>query len=71
MYECGPIFGGFNKLPIYTDIFIANNGNLNENSYSDLGNIYKHPYYISKEATNFLAGSRDFQLSEIEVFQKQ
>jgi hypothetical protein len=74
MKECGPIFGGSRSFRVlFDDIFIANNGNLNENSHSALGYTYKHPHYNfdSKEAKTFLAGQRDFQLSEIEVYQKQ
>jgi len=60
--ECGPIFGGH-------DIRIYNNGK----SCSDLGDCYSHPQYAegTKEANSFLAGSRNFQLDEIEIYQKE
>ena len=43
------------------------------NNYSNLGNSYKHPDYAygSNEAKSFLAGSYEFQVSEIEVYTKQ
>ena len=42
-------------------------------SYSNLGFIYKHPQYAyeTNEAESFLAGSHEFQLAEIEVYQKE
>ena len=42
-------------------------------SWSDLGYSYSHPQYEygTKEAKTFLAGSRDFQLDEIEVYQRE
>ena len=63
----GPIFGGGN------DICIYNRANKNTNSFSYLGKSYKHPQYAygTIEAKSFLAGSEDFQLSEIEVYQKE
>jgi hypothetical protein len=72
MKECGPIFGGFKNLPTYTDIYIANNANLNEFSRSYLGFTYKHTHFnrASKEAITFLAGSNTFQLNEMEVYKK-
>jgi hypothetical protein len=61
---CGPTFGA--------DIHIANNANTTMNSCSNLGHTYKHPQYTfgTNEAKTFLAGSRNFQLDEIEVYQK-
>jgi hypothetical protein len=61
----GPIFG--------PDIRIANNANTRMDSYSHLGFAYKHPQYEYKtnEANTFLAGSKWFQLDEIEVYQKE
>jgi hypothetical protein len=61
----GPSFGG--------DIVIANNANTMMDSYSDLGYSYIHPQYAyrSNEAETFLAGSHQFQLDEIEVYQKE
>jgi hypothetical protein len=40
---------------------------------SDLGGTYKHPQYAqgTNEAQSFLAGSHEFQLDEIEVYQKE
>jgi hypothetical protein len=63
----GPIFGGGH------DLNIADNGNKNTNSSSNLGHSYSHPDYAygSNEASSFLAGSSNFQVSEIEVFTKQ
>jgi hypothetical protein len=63
--EYGPTFGG--------DIIIANNANTTMDSFSNLGNIYKHPQYAygTNEAVSFLAGSFEFQLDEIEVYQKE
>jgi uncharacterized coiled-coil protein SlyX len=72
--DCGPVFGGSQILPVlFDDIFIADHGNFKEYSHSNLGFTYKHPRYDrdTKEAKNFLAGSDYFQLSEIEVYQKQ
>jgi hypothetical protein len=62
--EYGPIFG--------QDIIIANNSNINTNSSSKLGSSYKHPSCLVslKEAKNYLAGEANFQVSEIEVYQK-
>ena len=41
-------------------------------SYSELGHTYSHPEYEegTNEAKTFLAGSRNFQLDEIEVYEK-
>jgi hypothetical protein len=63
----GPIFGGGN------DLLIADKSNTNTNSYSNLGHSYTHPDYRfeTNEAKSFLAGSYNFQVSEIEVFTKQ
>ena len=62
----GPTFG-------YGDLAIGSYSNLKINSYSKLGSCYKHPVYAfeSKEADSFLAGAYEFQLSEIEVYQKE
>ena len=42
------------------------------NSYSKLGRSYSHPQYEegTNEAETFLAGSFNFQLDEIEVYQE-
>jgi hypothetical protein len=62
----GPTFGGG------CDIFISDNSNVNTLSYSNLGYSYKHPDFVldSIEAQTFLANSKHFQTSEIEVFHK-
>jgi hypothetical protein len=62
----GPLFG-------YYDIRIEDRSNTNTNSYSDLGQSYTHPDYAqsSSGARSFLAGSYNFQVSEIEVYTKQ
>jgi hypothetical protein len=62
----GPTFG-------YGDICIANNANTTMDSYSELGHTYSHPQYAegTNEAVSFLAGSFEFQLDEIEVYQKE
>ena len=64
--ECGPTFG-------FNDFEIASNSNTNNESISNLGNFYNHPLYAygTNEAKSFLAGSNHFQLSEIEVYQKE
>jgi hypothetical protein len=63
--EHGPSFG-------YGDICFLRNPNTKYNSYSKLGTSYNHPRYTegSNEIKCFLAGSYKFQLSEIEVYQK-
>jgi hypothetical protein len=65
--EFGPTFG------FYGDICILNNHNTGKRSYSKLGNTYIHPIYSNgtNEIQCFLAGSHEFQLSEIEVYQKE
>jgi hypothetical protein len=62
----GPTFG-------VGDICLANNANTKMNSYSQLGHSYSHPQYAcgTIEAQSFLAGSFNFKLDEIEVFQKE
>jgi len=61
----GPSFGA--------DLYIADNANSTTDSFSNLGNFYKHPQYErgTNEAKIFLAGSYEFQLNEIEVYQKE
>ena len=46
--------------------------NKNTDSYSKFIDGYKHPQYAfgTNEAQSFLAGSYNFLLSEIEVYQK-
>jgi hypothetical protein len=65
--DFGPIFG------IGCDITIGNNANTTMESYSHLGDTYKHPQYVfgTNVAESFLAGSKEFQLDEIEVYQKE
>ena len=69
--DYGPIFGRGN------DIFISDysntNTDTNTNSYSNLGKTYTHPDYPhgSEKAKTILAGSFNFQVQEIEVFQMQ
>ena len=62
----GPSFGRG------SDIFIAPFSNTNAGSYSNLGSSYSHPQYSkgSAQAQNFLAGSFNFKMSEIEVYTK-
>ena len=66
--EYGPTFGFASP-----DIFIKSNANETKQGYSCLGNTYKHPQYAAgtNKAQSFLAGSYLFQLSEIEVYQKE
>ena len=54
------------------DIFISDNSNSNTNSYSNLGSTYKLDGYVdgSNDANRFLAGSYNFRVKEIEVFQQ-
>ena len=61
----GPAFGKY-------DISVADNSNSSKISNSDLGFTYKHPEYDvgTREAQSFLAGSEEFQLVEIEVYEK-
>jgi hypothetical protein len=63
----GPTFGNGH------DFYIASNSNLNQTSYSNLGVSYQqHPTHAcgTTQAQSFLAGSYNFQVSEIEVFSK-
>jgi hypothetical protein len=64
-FECGPTFG--------IDLCIADNANTTMVSFSNLGFTYSHPQYEygTNEAQTFLAGSYQFQLDEIEVYQKE
>ena len=63
----GPTFGGGH------DIYVSSNANTTNGSYSNLGHSYKHPQYAyrTNEAKSFLAGSFNFLLSEIEIYQKE
>ena len=61
----GAIFGGGHDLIIY------NNANINQNSYSNLGNTYQAPagyQYNTPQTQSLFAGSRNFTPTEIEVF---
>ena len=61
----GPSFGSG------CDLYIDDNSNQRTTSYSLLGGSYSfHTSFVfgSAEAKSFLAGSRDFQTSEVEVF---
>ena len=63
----GPTFGsGY-------DIRIVNDANVEEGSYSNFGDTYKNLKYAAGtvEAQAFLAGAKEFRLSEIEVFRKE
>ena len=62
----GPTFGGGH------DFYIANNSNQNSTSYSNLCHSYALAGYTNgtTQAQNFLAGAYNFQVTEIEVFQK-
>ncbi len=69
--DWGPIFGSYSDdgcdLAIYTD------SNAQAESYSHLGSTNKHPEYVkgTEKAKNFLAGSYNFMISEIEVLNIQ
>jgi hypothetical protein len=67
----GNIFSSYSDIT-YGDIFLSSNPNKNFKSCSRLGKNYKHPEYAfeSNEAKCFLAGSSEFQVSEIEIFTK-
>ncbi len=60
----GPFFG------YGGDLYVSDNSNTCTSSFSNLGICYKHPLYAqgTMEAKTFLAGSFNFQTSEIEVF---
>jgi hypothetical protein len=65
---CGPSFG--------KDIHVANKSNTTIDSYSKFGITYLHPHayeyeYVTMKAETFLAGTFNFQLDEIEFFQKE
>jgi len=60
---CGPTFGGDN------DLHICNSANTTVGSYSILGHTYEHPQ--PSQGDSYLAGTNPFQLSEIEIYQKE
>ncbi len=74
--NCGPVFGGSfvkeGEKFINGDIRVVDNGNLNTDNASFLGDAYKHPSWLfgSRETFFFLAGTQKFQIEEIEVFQR-
>ena len=64
--NCGPVFGGSivkeGEKWLRGDIRVADNGNLNTDNASFLGDAYKHPSYLvgSREAFFFLASRLSF-----------
>ena len=62
----GPSFGG-------GDLYISSNSNINTDSSSFFSLSYKHPDYVkdTNEAESILAGSRNFQTVQIEVYAKR
>ena len=66
--KCGPSFGGGH------DIYLCDNSNTIESSYSNLYYSYKSDeqnlVYNTPEAKSFLAGSDKFLTTEVEIFQK-
>ena len=67
--SCGPAFGNASGL----DLKLADRADSNESSYSDLGFSFSHPKYKngSYRARGFLAGSHNFRVADIEVFQAE
>jgi hypothetical protein len=65
----GPVFGCQGA---GCDIFICSNSNSSPSSFSNLGSGYKHPVYLfgTDEAKCFFAGSFNFTVSNIEVYQR-
>jgi hypothetical protein len=65
--EYGPTFG------CGRDICIANNTNTTMDSWYRLSCTYSHPQYVynSNEAQSFMAGSYQFKLEEIEVYERE
>jgi len=63
----GPVFGGEGG---NSDLEIGNNSDLKLDGFSYFGHYYIHPDYKYKSvrACSFLAGSKKFQVSEIEVY---
>jgi hypothetical protein len=70
----GPVFG-YSKCEQNNknDICIVDKSNVCSSNYSNLGSCYTLPNYPpgSEEARNFLAGSYNFRVEEIEVFQQK
>jgi len=67
--KAGPVFG------LGHDIYKVDKSNTNTKRSANLCWTYKHPdtrkYSGDYEAYTFLAGSKDFQVSEIEIYTKQ
>jgi hypothetical protein len=59
----GPTFGGG------YDMYVCDSSNTTAGSFSYLGHSYQHPQ--PSQGESFLAGSNQFQLCEIEVYQKE
>ena len=62
----GPNFGNY-------DLEISSESNLKFYSRSNIGYSYEHPDYAhkSEEAKSFLAGSKEFQVLEIEIYTRE
>lgn len=62
----GPSFGG-------GDLYISSNSNINTDSSSFFSLSYRHPDYVkdTNEAESILAGSRNFQTEQIEIYCKR
>jgi hypothetical protein len=63
--QLGPLFGE-------NDFFICDNSNICNESFSSFGQAYRLEGYVgdTNEADCFLAGSKNFTVEKIEVFQK-
>ncbi len=61
----GPSFG-------CSDLLIYTHSNTNENSFTEIGQSYKHGEFLlgTSRAKTILAGSSHFQTTEIEVYKK-
>jgi len=68
----GPSFGYDNNITIF-DITLASDSNVNQSSSSNFGHAFKHQDYPAGTAKSqsILAGSQNFQTTEIEVFTKK
>ena len=68
----GPSFG-YDNLNGFFDIKIASDSNANQSSSSNFGYSFKHQDYPAgtAKAQAILAGSQNFQTTEIEVFTKK
>ena len=65
---CNPSYGAIFGVG---DLYIVNNANTNQNSYSNLGATYKPPagyQYGTPQARSLFAGSYNFTPTEIEAF---